>query len=77
MAFVAPAAGRYRIGAGAGVWLDVIEGGKPVPSAAHGHGPACGPVRKIVDFDLKPGRHLLQISSAATPAVAVMVAKAP
>ncbi len=76
VAFVAPAAGRYRIAAGGPVWLDLIERGKPVASAAHGHGPDCGPVRKIVDFDLNAGPHLLQLSGAATPAVTVMVARA-
>lgn len=67
--------GRYRIGAGAGVWIDVVTAGKALPSVAHGHGPECGPVRKIVDFDLAAGRYVLQLSGSKDATVTVMVAR--
>lgn len=70
-----PAAGRYRVALGAGAWLDLVRGGKALTSVAHGHGPACTGIRKTVDFDLKPGLHLLQIVGSPTPAIDMMVAR--
>lgn len=37
--FVAPAAGRYRVALGSGVWIDMIQQGRALVSVAHGHGP--------------------------------------
>ena len=70
-------AGTYRIALGAGAWLDVIEAGQAVTSSAHGHGPDCSGIRKMVDYPLKPGRHLLQLSASADPAISVLVTKLP
>lgn len=75
LAFTVPAAGRYRVALGAGAWVEVIAAGKAVASVAHGHGPACSPVRKMVDFDLQPGRHLLQLSGSAASTLDVAVAR--
>ena len=74
-AFEAPAAGRYRVALGAPAWLDVVRGGKALTSVTHGHGPACTGIRKTVDFDLKPGRHLLQIVGSPTPGIDLMVVR--
>lgn len=30
-------AGTYRVGLGTGAWVDVVRGGRPVASSAHGH----------------------------------------
>ncbi len=73
-AFEAQAAGRYRVALGAGVWVDVVANGAALTSMAHGHGPDCTPVRKYVDFDLKPGRYLLQVTGEPAT-LALMVAK--
>ncbi|WP_375391013.1 homogentisate 1,2-dioxygenase [uncultured Sphingomonas sp.] len=73
-AFEAAAAGRYRVALGAGVWVDVVANGAALTSVAHGHGPDCTPVRKYVDFDLKPGRYLLQVTGDPS-VLALMVAK--
>ena len=73
-AFTVEAAGRYRVALGAGAWVDVIGGGAALASVAHGHGPACSSIRKIVQFDLKPGRYLLQIAGSPAASVPVMVA---
>ena len=40
----------------------MIANGAALPSVHHGHGPACTPIRKLVDWDLKPGRYLLQLT---------------
>lgn len=68
-------AGTYRVGLGSAAWIDVVHAGRTVPSSAHGHGPMCTGIRKIVDFKLKPGRYVLQISGSAAPNVAVLIAR--
>ena len=70
-----PVAARYRVALGAAAWIDVVANGAALPSVAHGHGPDCSPVRKMVDYDLKPGRYLLQVSGAARPVLAMMLAR--
>lgn len=70
-------AGRYRVTLGAGAWVDIAEDGAALPSVAHGHGPDCSGIRKMVDFDLKAGAHILQISGARDAALAMMVARLP
>lgn len=73
--FVVARPGRYRVALGAGAWIDVVASGKAVASVAHGHGPDCSPVRKMVDFDLAPGRYLLQVQNSTTPTLALMIAR--
>ncbi|MGA0604228.1 homogentisate 1,2-dioxygenase [Caulobacter sp. KR2-114] len=70
-------AGTYRIALGAAPWIDVLQDGKPLASTAHGHGPACSSVRKMVDFPLTPGRYVIQISAAADPSLGVLVTRLP
>ncbi|MEH3157740.1 MAG: hypothetical protein PGN08_01770 [Sphingomonas taxi] len=67
-------AGRYRIALGEGAWVDVIDGDRILASVAHGHGPACSPVRKMVDFDLAPGRYILQVAGARGATLPLLVA---
>lgn len=74
LAFTVPCAGTYRVALSVGAWVDVLAGGKALKSAAHGHGPACSGMRKIVDFKLAAARHLLQIFGSPTPTITVMVA---
>lgn len=74
-AFTVGEAGRYRVALGAGAWVDVVKDGAAITSVAHGHGPDCSGVRKMVDFDLEPGRYMLQIAGNATPTLALMVVR--
>lgn len=67
-------AGKYRIALGSGAWIDLIGGGKPQVSIAHGHGPDCSGIRKMVDFDLKAERYTLQISANADPHISLLIA---
>jgi hypothetical protein len=76
-AFTVPAAGKYRVALGSGAWIDVIEDKKAAVSTAHGHGPDCTGVRKMVDYDLKAGRHILQVSANGAPELTLMVTKLP
>jgi hypothetical protein len=73
--FTVDAPGRYRVALGSGAWVDVLSGTTPAISVAHGHGPACSTIRKMVDFDLQPGRYLLQIAGNGTPTLPLMVAR--
>ena len=68
-------AGTYRVALSAPAWLDLFRDGKPLESVAHTHGPACSGIRKIVDFDLKPGRYTLMVSGAKEPGATVLVVK--
>lgn len=70
-------AGTYRVALSAGAWIDLLSGKAAMPSTAHGHGPDCSGVRKMVDFALKPGRYTLQISASGAPALALMVVRLP
>lgn len=72
-----PRAGTYRVALSTGVWVDVIRGGKAVASTAHGHGAACTGIRKIVDFALTPGRHVLQLSGSSSPSLTALVVRRP
>lgn len=76
-AFTAPAAGRYRVAIGAAAWIDVVRNGGALAASAHAHGPACSGIRKMVDFDLQPGRYLLQITDKAAPTLALIVIRLP
>lgn len=74
-AFTVDEPGVYRVALGSGAWIDVLRGKSAVASTAHGHGPDCSGVRKMVDFPLAPGRYTLQIAASAEPAVSLMIAR--
>ena len=70
-------AGTYRVSLGSSAWIDVLRDGKPIASVNHGHGPACTGIRKIVDFPLKPGRHVLQIAGSGEAILPIQVVRLP
>lgn len=72
--FAVARAGTYRVALGSAAWVDVVRDGKAAASVAHGHGPACSGIRKMVDFRLTAGRYLLQVAGNADPVIPVMVA---
>jgi hypothetical protein len=76
-AFTVPASGRYRVALGTGAWIDVLNDAIPATSVSHSHGPDCTGVRKMVDFDLKPGRYLLQVAGNRSATLLLMVAHMP
>lgn len=77
LAFDAAEAGTYRVALGSAAWIDVVEGGGSLVSVAHGHGPECSGIRKMVDYPLKPGRHVLQIAASGEATISVLVTKLP
>ncbi len=68
-------AGTYRVALSEAAWVDMVRDGISLPSVAHGHGPRCSGIHKIVDFRLAPGRYALQLSAMQTPQVRVLIAR--
>ena len=64
--------GRLIVALDAGAWIDLVQGGAVVKSVAHGHGPACSGIRKMVEYDVTQGRYLLQIVNAPTASIHAM-----
>ncbi len=68
--------GRYGIALDQRGWVDVVSSvsrDEVLKSKAHGHGPDCSSIRKIVRFDLQPGIYRLYVTGLATPTVKVML----
>ncbi|ODT87685.1 homogentisate 1,2-dioxygenase [Phenylobacterium sp. SCN 70-31] len=76
-AFDAPKAGTYTVALSTGAWIDVVRDGKVVESTAHGRGPACTGIRKMVAFPLEPGRYVIQIAANGAPDLSILVAERP
>jgi hypothetical protein len=72
VAFDVARPGRAWIALDQGAWIDVVKDGAIVKSVTHGHGPKCSGIRKIVDFDLTPGRYIVQIVNAPKDRIGVM-----
>jgi hypothetical protein len=70
-------AGIYRVALGDFAWVDVDRDGKPLAPAAFGHGPECPAVKKVVDYQLEPGRYVLEISGEKAPQLRLMVLPRP
>ncbi len=72
LALDVPQAGTYRIALSTAAWLDVVGKNGALRSTAHGHGPDCTGIRKMVDFVVAPGRYTVQISANGTPQITVL-----
>lgn len=70
-------AGNYRVALGTPAWIDLVAEGKALASIAHGHGPKCTTIRKMVDFTLNPGRYTLTISANSSDQTQVLVVRLP
>jgi len=68
-------AGTYGIALDQNAWIDVARDGATLNSNGHGHGPACSSIRKIVDFQLRPGRYTLTLSRTQAPSVRLLVVR--
>ncbi|TCU57480.1 hypothetical protein EDF58_105320 [Novosphingobium sp. PhB57] len=75
--------GSYRVALGSAAWIDVVKAGAKVgdgtvmTSTAHGHGPDCSGIRKMVDFTLQPGTYLIQVSGNAASRLPLLVTRLP
>lgn len=68
-------AGTYGVALDQGAWIDVGRDGEALRSTAHGHGPACSTIRKIVDFALQPGRYTITLSRTQAVSVRLLVVR--
>jgi hypothetical protein len=68
-------AGNYRVALGGRAWVDLVGTGRALSSSAHGHGPKCTGIRKMVDYTLKPGRYTIQLSGSQADNMPLLVAK--
>ncbi|MCW3849478.1 hypothetical protein OF829_19750 [Sphingomonas sp. LB-2] len=74
LAFRIDSSGLYAIAIDQGAWIDVVpDGGAPSASVKHGHGPECSTIRKIVHFELKPGRYTIYVSGLTVPTVKLLL----
>ena len=70
-------AGAYRVALDSAAWIDVVRDEQAARSTAHGHGPNCTGIRKMVDYSLTPGPYILQISANGQPEMTVLLARLP
>lgn len=75
LALAIPKSGTYRVALGDAAWIEMVQGGKPVASRSHAHGPRCSGIRKIVEFTLAPGNYTVQLSGSPADSVALMVVR--
>ena len=69
--------GTYRVAIGNASWVDVVKDGEKVESIHHGGGPACSGIRKMVDYPLKKGEYIVQLSAGGEAQIGVLVVKLP
>lgn len=65
-------AGRLIVALDAGAWIDLVQNGATLKSVTHGHGPACSGIRKMIEYDVTPGRYQLQIVNAPAASIRAM-----
>ena len=76
VAFRVAKAGTYGIALDQPGWIDVLpgaEGGEALTSVAHGHGPDCSTIRKIVRFQLAPGSYRAVVSGLSQAKAKLML----
>lgn len=69
--------GVYRVALGNASWVDLIKDGVAAESIAHGGGPACSGIRKIVDYQLQKGDYIVQLSAGGDAETGLMIVKKP
>ena len=73
--FQVPRPGIYRVALGQKAWIDVIRGRAGMASSAHAMGPRCTGIAKLVDFPLRPGRYVMQVTGAPTPTLPATIVR--
>ncbi|HVO93083.1 MAG TPA: hypothetical protein VMT22_09600 [Terriglobales bacterium] len=78
LAFTPPTDGIYRISASTGLWIDVVESGSLVPSAAHEMQTGCKTIFKSVAYRLKGGSPLIvQFNGSPNEIVRMLITEWP
>lgn len=75
--FTVDKAGTWRVALSTPAWVDVVKDGKASTSIAHGHGPDCSGIRKMVDYALEPGDYVLQVAANGSDKVTLLVTPLP
>ena len=75
LAFTVSEPGVYRVALSTPAWVEVVKDGKTIPSGSFGHGPDCTTIRKIVEFPLTAGAHVLELAANADNTVDVLVVR--
>ena len=69
-------AGTFGIALGEPGWIDVAPmRGKPLESVAHGHGPDCSTIRKIVRYRLRPGTYRVTVNKLKATRARLMLVR--
>jgi len=69
-------AGTFGIALGEPGWIDVAPmRGKPLESVAHGHGPDCSTIRKIVRYRLHPGTYRVTVNKLKATRARLMLVR--
>jgi hypothetical protein len=69
--------GTYRVALATAGWIDVAGKDGVIASTAHGHGPECTGIRKMVDFPLTPGAYSVQIAANPVRHTTLLVVRLP
>ena len=64
-----PRAGKLELVLSNRSYVDLVRDGRALRSTAHSDPRNCAGVRKVVVFDVKPGRYIVQLSNAPERAV--------
>ncbi|HUD92864.1 hypothetical protein [Sphingobium sp.] len=75
--FTVDEAGTWRVALSTPAWVDVVKDGKASTSIAHGHGPDCSGIRKMVDYTLEPGDYVLQVAANGSDKMTLLVTPLP
>jgi hypothetical protein len=67
--------GTYRVALSTPAWVEAVKDGKAIAPGSFGHGPECTTIRKIVEFPLTAGAHVLEIAANADASVNVLVVR--
>lgn len=69
-------AGTFGVALGERGWIDVRPmRGKPLASVAHGHGPQCSTIRKIVRYKLQPGTYRVTVNKLKATRARLMLVR--
>lgn len=76
--FTVPKDGMYRISVDSPIWIEVIDGGKPIERVRIAPRLRCGRIHKSLGFPLTRARsYWLEISGSTGPDVAVLITEEP
>jgi len=64
--------GRLKIALDGPAWIDLVKGKALLPSVGHDHGPGCTTIAKVVEYDVEPGRYIVQIVNAPAAKIHAM-----